>query len=76
LGSLFGSPEEAEELLQAALALRFQRREVGRSRGRGAERPYFWAAAIRFSLKYLFNQSVFGVFQPTNNSFPIRFDPK
>jgi hypothetical protein len=25
----------------------------------GAERLYFWAAAIRFSLKYLFNRSVF-----------------
>jgi hypothetical protein len=25
----------------------------------GADRPYFWAAAIRFSLKYLFNLSVF-----------------
>ncbi len=35
LSELFGSPEEAEELLLAALALRFSRRGVGRSRGRG-----------------------------------------
>ncbi len=53
-----GSPEEA-----------FQRRGVGRSqvpgpRPGGAERPNFWAAAIRFSLKDLFNRSFFDVFQP------------
>jgi hypothetical protein len=36
--SLFGSPEEAAELLLAALALRFRRWAVGRSRGRGPDR--------------------------------------
>jgi hypothetical protein len=33
--SIFGSPEKAEELLLAALALSFRRLGVGRSRGRG-----------------------------------------
>jgi hypothetical protein len=35
LARFFCSPEKAEELLLAALALHFRRRGVGRSRGRG-----------------------------------------
>jgi hypothetical protein len=32
----------------------------------GAERPYVWAAAIRFSLNYLFNRSVSRRFSAKN----------
>ncbi len=42
--SLFGSSEEAEELLLAALALRFRRRGVG-ARGAGAP-PGGYGASI------------------------------
>jgi hypothetical protein len=68
-GSLVGSPEEAEELLLAALALRFRRRGSVALAGPGPRpggtgRPYLWAAAIRFSLKYFLIDPYFGVFQP------------
>jgi hypothetical protein len=70
-----GSPEEAEEAaLLAALACGAL--AGPRPRPGGVERPYFWAAAIRFSLKYLFNRSVFRPFSAKNTGFPIRFCPK
>ncbi len=71
-----GSPEEAEEasLLAAAAPAPGSGALGGRgARPGGAERPYFWAAGIRFSLKYLFSRSVFRPFSAKNSGFPIRF---
>jgi hypothetical protein len=62
--SLVGSPEEAEESLCWRLlrcvsgAGEWGARRAGAPTG-GAERPYLCVAAIRFSLIYLFNRSVF-----------------
>jgi hypothetical protein len=66
-GSLFGSPEEAEKLLLAAVPLRSRRRGVGRlqgqspARGRGAStflggsdpyQPEVFFKSIRFSANF------------------------
>jgi hypothetical protein len=51
-------------------------RGAGAPTGGRVESIIFWAAAIRFSLKYLFNRSVFRRFFAKNNGIPIRLCPK